>query len=230
MPAQCAGGVWQGPNPGTTSCWVLLGVPAPFVSVGCSAESTCDSRLGSSSRRGPGSAPVKPASLDWRTCPRPPLEKAATISFPQEQSHNIDESLAYRSLLRHLAKTRPSSRFCVLLDSRVVIGCSAKGRSSSTQLIYYLSTGLPYLIGGDLYPYQLHVGTHENPADDVSRFVDLRDPQIGLPRWLVCLLKGDAIKFDLVREADRLQWPWSGWARRLMLASARQRQSMKCHA
>ena len=159
-----------------------------------------------------------------------PWKKLLQYRFRKNNHINIDESLAYRSLLRHLAKTRPSSRFCVLLDSRVVIGCSAKGRSSSTQLNYYLSTGLPYLIGGDLYPYQLHVGTHENPADDVSRFVDLRDPQIGLPRWLVCLLKGDAIKFDLVREADRLQWPWSGWARLLMLASARQRQSMKCHA
>ena len=40
---------------------------------------------------------------------------------------NINEELSYRSLLKHVAKTAPGSRFGVLLDSRVVIGCKRQG-------------------------------------------------------------------------------------------------------
>ena len=150
-------------------------------------------------------------SLHWR--------KVLQYAFRKLNHINIDESLSYRSLLKHLAKTSPKTRFCTLLDSRVVIGSSAKGRSSSKQLNFYMSTTVPYIIGGDLYPYLLHIGTSDNPSDDVSRFVQLREPEYEPPHWLQLLILGDHAAFDIIQACDSLRWPFNGWARltRLLL-------------
>ena len=69
-----------------------------------------------------------------------PWKKVIQFSFKQSNHINVNEQLSYRSLLKHVSKTTPHSRFCALLDSRVVIGCNAKGRSSSKQLNFYLSS------------------------------------------------------------------------------------------
>ena len=120
-------------------------------------------------------------SLHWRKLLQYPLQKTNHI--------NINEHLAYRSLLKHVAKESPHSRFCALLDSRVIIGCNAKGRSSSKQLNFYLGSSLPYIVGGDLYPHLLHVGSGDNASDDISRFILLRTPSLlpcmvaGPPQW-----------------------------------------------
>ena len=149
-------------------------------------------------------------NLRWQKLLQYPLKKKNHI--------NINEHLAYRSLLKHVAKTSPHSRFAVLLDSRVIIGCNAKGRSSSKQLNFYLNSSLPYIVGGDLYPHLLHIGTHENASDDISRFVNLRSPAGALPPWLVALQSGETDLFDQVREADKLEWPFNGWARLVRLS------------
>ncbi len=151
-------------------------------------------------------------SLRWQKLLQYPLKKKNHI--------NINEHLAYRSLLKHVSKTSPHSRFAVLLDSRVIIGCNAKGRSSSRQLNFYLNSSLPYIVGGDLYPHLLHIGTHENASDDISRFVDLRRPVGSFPPWLVALQSGGPELFDQVREADKLEWPYNGWARLVRLSIA----------
>ena len=107
----------------------------------------------------------------------------------QKKNHiNINEHLAYRSLVKHVSKTTPHSRFAALLDSRVIIGCNAKGRSSREQLNFYLGSTLPYVVGGDLYPHLLHIGTGDNVSDDVSRLIKLRSPSIPHPPWLTALL------------------------------------------
>ena len=62
--------------------------------------------------------------LEWKTLFQYRFRKVNHI--------NVNEELSYRSLLKHLAKTAQGSPFGVLLDSRVTIGCNAKGRSSST--------------------------------------------------------------------------------------------------
>lgn len=150
--------------------------------------------------------------LEWK--------KLLQFRFRKLNHININETLAFRSLVKHVAKSHPSSRFVALLDSKVVIGSSSKGRSSSKQLNFYLSTLLPHIIGSDLYPFLIHIASKENPSDDISRFVELRwgtDP----PRWLKLLLKGNPEMFDQVVEADKLKWPFSGWSRlvRLLVCS-----------
>ena len=148
-------------------------------------------------------------SLTWH--------KTLQYRFRKLNHININEALAYRSLLKHLAKTEHSRRFVAFLDSRVVIGSSSKGRSSSKQLNFYLSSMLPYLTGSDLYPFLIHMASKENPSDDVSRFVDLRSPAIKPPTWLEFLLKGDHSWFDQVVQADRFIWPYNGWCRLIRL-------------
>lgn len=152
-------------------------------------------------------------SMTWK--------KLLQFRFRKRNHINIDENLSYRSLLKHLSKHEPHSRFCALLDSRVVIGSSAKGRSSSKQLNFYMSTSVPYIIGGDLYPYLLHVGSPDNPSDDISRFVDLRGPSLHTPKWLQSLLAGDYRAFDVVHAADKLKQPWNRWARFIGLLQLR---------
>ncbi len=137
-------------------------------------------------------------------------QKLLRYSLKKKNHININEHLAYRSLLKHVAKTSPHSRFAVLLDSRVIIGCNAKGRSSSKQLNFYRNSSLPYIVGGDLYPHLLHIGTHENASDDISRFVNLRSPAGAFPPWLVALQSGETDLFDQVRKA-------AGWNGRLMV-------------
>ena len=161
-------------------------------------------------------------SLHWRKLLQYPLQKVNHI--------NINEHLAYRSLLKHVAKTSPHSRFCALLDSRVIIGCNTKGRSSSKQLNFYLASSLPYVVGGDLYPHLLHVSSGDNVSDDISRFVTLRHPSLPHPAWLVALVNGDPSAFDAVREADRLAWPYSGWSRVIRLKVLASSKHSSVHA
>lgn len=152
-------------------------------------------------------------SLQWK--------KVLQFSFKKPNHININEHLSYRSLLKHLAKSKQHSRFCTLLDSRVVIGANAKGRSSSKQLNFYLGSTLPYIIGGDLYPYLMHIGSSDNASDDISRFVLLRKPSLQIPQWLRLLLSGDPAAFDQVRSADSQIWPYSGWSRLVRLSLLR---------
>ena len=149
-------------------------------------------------------------SLCWR--------KLIQYSFRKANHINVNEQLSYRSLLKHLAKSSPHSRFAALLDSRVVIGCNVKGRSSSKQLNYYLGSTLPYIIGGDLYPNLLHISSGDNASDDTSRFVKLRDPLVPRAAWLEKLLAGDHRSFEQVWQADKLVWPLSGWSRLIRLS------------
>ena len=97
------------------------------------------------------------------------VENAHSVQVQAAQPHiNVNEELAYRSLLKHVAKTSPSCRFGVLLDSRVIFGCNAKRRSSSASLNFFLSTSLPYILGGDLYPCLFQLGMGENCSDDLE--------------------------------------------------------------
>ena len=58
-------------------------------------------------------------SLEWR--------KLLQFRFRKLNHININESLAFRTLIKHLSKEEPSSRFVALLDSKVVIGSASKG-------------------------------------------------------------------------------------------------------
>ena len=56
---------------------------------------------------------------------------------------NVLEAVAYGTLLRNLAASCPESRPIILTDSRVVLGATAKGRSSSAALNGTLRASLP---------------------------------------------------------------------------------------
>ncbi|CAE7245675.1 SUF4 [Symbiodinium sp. CCMP2456] len=130
---------------------------------------------------------------------------------------NINEELAYRSLLKYASKAAPSSRFGVLLDSRVTIGCNSKGRSSSASLNFFISTSLPYILGGDLYPCLFHIGTDDNCADDPSRLRPLRAAAAELPVWLQGFLDGDHRFLTVVRAADDFSGALGRWTRLTLL-------------
>ena len=119
--------------------------------------------------------------------------------------------------MKHLLKTEPNTRFGVMLDSRVTIGCNAKGRSTSQKLNYYLSSCLPFLVGGNLYPGYFHIGTDDNVADDPSRLRPLRAPSALQPYWLQRFLAGNQRILDVIVAADNVAPPWNGWARLMTL-------------
>ena len=148
-----------------------------------------------------------------------PWKKLYQYRFSRVNHININEELSYRTLIKYLAKHSPNSRCGILLDSRVVIGCNSKGRSSSAKLNYYLSTSLPYIIGGNIYPYHFHVGTHDNCADDPSRLQPLRSPADHPPLWLRRFLAGDDRYLAAVRLADDRVGPCGGWARLVCVLS-----------
>ena len=141
------------------------------------------------------------------------LSFSEKFSYPlKRRAHiNINEQQAFHSLVVGLAKTDPSSRFVILQDSRVSVGASAKGRSSSTPLNFALRRSVPYIIGGDLYPGSLHGPGEHNPADDPSRFVAVRAPAYAPPRWLLALERGDQRPFDWIRVADQFVEPLGPW-------------------
>ena len=140
---------------------------------------------------------------------------------------NINEELAYRSLLKYMCKaapSRPSSRFGVFLDSRVTIGCNSKGRSSSASLNFFISTSLPYILGGGLYPCLFHIGTDDNCADDPSRLRPLCVAAAELPVWLQGFLDGDHRFLTVVRSADDFSGALGRWTRLVLLLSLLQAQ------
>ena len=113
---------------------------------------------------------------------RPPLELGArkgdfkTI-FSIRARHKAHINLLECSALNLglewvlLDPKRHHKRVAILLDSRVVIGGAAKGRSSSKPLLRELRRTAALVLAGSLQPYYVHIGTKDNPADEPSRGV-----------------------------------------------------------
>ena len=99
----------------------------------------------------------------------------------------------------------------------MVLGASAKGRSSSTALNGVLRAALPYLLGGDLYPGGVHVNSGDNPADDPSRGQPLRTPSRDRPAWLDDLAGGSPRRFDAVLAGAAVPRLLGRWVRLLLL-------------
>ena len=112
---------------------------------------------------------------------------------------NVNEARVYKSWIKSLAKTEEDCRAVGLLDSRVTIGASAKGRSSSFAISRVLQTTMPYIIGGGLYPGLLHVGSSRNRADGPTRNRSIDPPTKELPEWLTELQAGRPKMFDALR-------------------------------
>ena len=70
---------------------------------------------------------------------------------------NVLETRAYKTWLKWCARHHPNSRIVGLIDSRVLLGSAAKGRSASPAICRVLRSTVPYNLGSGLYPGGLHV-------------------------------------------------------------------------
>jgi len=144
-----------------------------------------------------------------------PFKPCVSYRFGRSGHINCLEMRSQKTCVKLLARDCPDSRAVLCQDSRVTIGATAKGRSSSLALNSIASSQLPYIIGGGLYLGAIHTSTDVHRADDPTRDRPVRPPCRHLPRWLEALSFGDTKIFDLTVSADSVDWPFSGWARLL---------------
>ena len=113
--------------------------------------------------------------------------------FNRTEHIDIQEFAALKNELKRLVSRRGivRGRRVVLVDSRVVVGAWAKGRSSSRRLSRSLRGAIGWSVLGLCKLKVVWVNTKVNPADDVSRFVLLVTPKI-LPPWGVPFFERDS--------------------------------------
>ena len=129
---------------------------------------------------------------------------------------NVLETRTYKTWLKHLCMRHQRSRAVGLIDSRVLLGASSKGRSSSDALGRVLRSSLPYVLGGALYPGGLHVYSAKNRADGPSRDRPVPPPSNDLPLYLD-LTRGDTRRFDICVASSRVPKNAARWLRMLLL-------------
>jgi hypothetical protein len=102
----------------------------------------------------------------------------AHINLMEASGLNLGLEWTLRNPSRH------NKRIVILLDSRVVIGGAAKGRSSSKPLLRELRRTAALVLAGSLLPHYVHIGTKDNPADEPSRGVlhRSREPRV-VRKW-----------------------------------------------
>lgn len=130
---------------------------------------------------------------------------------------NVLECRVHKTLLKHCAYHFPNSRFLALLDSRVSLGATAKGRSSSRAICRVLQGSLGYILGGCLYPGGLHICSSKNRSDAPSRNRPVPLPSKETPIWLESLRVGDYSRFDVTLQASRFTKLAARWLRLLLL-------------
>ena len=115
--------------------------------------------------------------------------------FRKSNHINVLESRVYKTWVKHCAKHHHSSRILGLLDSRVTLGATAKGRSSSPALTHVLQGALGYVLGGCLYPGGLHIMSEKNRSDGPSRNRPVPPASKPAHRWLTSLRAGNTDGF-----------------------------------
>ena len=136
------------------------------------------------------------------------------------KSHiNILEGLSVVSLLKEAALWMTDSRFVVCVDSRVCMGCLAKGRSSSRALQRICRLACCWQVVGGLFPGLVFAPTRLNLSDDPTRSVPLRKPA-GMS-LLPHLHRDDVKRLN----ALRFSRPASGWIRLTLLVLVLQFQT-----
>ncbi len=137
--------------------------------------------------------------------------------FKRSGHINVLECRVHKTWLKHAAKHHPNSRLVALLDSRVTLGATSKGRSSSRALCRVLQGSLGYIIGGCLYPGGLHVPPAKNRSDGPSRNRPVPPHSKEVPRWLLDLRAGHSDRFEKVLLASRFTKNAARWLRMLLL-------------
>lgn len=146
-----------------------------------------------------------------------PFRELFRYSFKKSGHINCLECRVFKSWVKHCSKACPGSRIVVFLDSRVTIGASAKGRSSSPALSHILRTSLGYILGGGLYIGCLHVRSAWNRADAPSRGRPVEAASREIPLWFLDLEAGDCRCFDQVICSTKWANPLGRWVRILLL-------------
>jgi hypothetical protein len=137
----------------------------------------------------------------------------ADYSFRDPAHINVNEGRSIRTCANAITRRGGEVRSVKLADSQVMLGSSAKGRSSSSAINEVLRPTAASMAGSNSYSGGLHAGTKWNPADDPTRNVPVRDPSRSRPRWFVELSAGAPRLFDQIVMSDQLKWPLSGWCR-----------------
>ena len=123
-----------------------------------------------------------------------------TVTFQEKLRNpehiNISELRALRKAICQQSAKFPDSRHMFLVDSLVVLGACAKGRSSAPSLNGLLQTVLPYILGSNFYPGFDFTPTRINPGDHPSRHRVVPPPRKEQPPWLGDLADGDFLAFD----------------------------------
>ena len=138
------------------------------------------------------------AHLPWRQLLR--------FHMPNGDHINVKEAKAHCADVRRVAAdpAEHGTRRMTGLDSRVVTGAVAKGRSSSARLNAPLRRVVPDQLCGGLYYGSNFIRTHVNPADDPTRGRRPRGIEgAPCPAWLEPLLRGDPSEFDQALPAPR---------------------------
>jgi hypothetical protein len=104
------------------------------------------------------------AEKDWQTVISTKWKHDGS-HINQLEGHALLLSIRYRLQHAYLHRSRP----VFLCDSMVVIGCLAKGRSSSTKMNHLVRRSAALLGAGELRPLFIYVPTDANPADAPSR-------------------------------------------------------------
>lgn len=95
----------------------------------------------------------------------------AHINVLEMSALNLGLEWVLRSPRRH------HKRVAFLLDSKVVIGGAAKGRSSSKPLLRELTRTAPLVMAGSLQPHYIYINTKDNPSDAPSRGLHRRSKE-----------------------------------------------------
>ncbi len=109
---------------------------------------------------------------------------------------NIGELRAYLKAEFVCSSKRTDVRVAVGGDSQVALGAVCKGRSASPSLNAELRASLAVHLGAGIYSSGGYVKSAHNPADDPTRGVALREPDVCLPEWWCSAGEGDCTMLD----------------------------------
>ena len=123
-------------------------------------------------------------------------EKAFARAKKAPRHINIGELRAALHLERIGSLRRPSSRLLMGLDSQVALGALIKGRSSSPGLNAELCRSIPMMVLMDTSADYFYFNTKSNRADDPTRGVEIRGPDLPLPDWWGSVERKEYRAFD----------------------------------
>lgn len=132
----------------------------------------------------------------WECCARCLPYHLVWKSRAKNNRHiNLGELKSYLKA-EELGGSEGDVRVPIEIDSQVVLGAIAKGRSASPAINKMLRKSLGVVLGFGVYSSGGYVRSAHNPSDDPTRGVQLRAPTAVLPNWWIQLANGDFSAFD----------------------------------